>query len=227
LKGQILKAHRELLDVNSDYKRLVEKHGLIKFTPRLERSPYESLVRSIAFQQLHGNAARTILGRLMAHTNKVRMADAKSGAKGLSAEEVVELPFPEPAQLLKIQESKFREFGFSASKTKAILDIALKRKQGIIPEVDELVSLSDLEIIERLTQAYGVGPWTVQMMLIFQMGRLDVWPVTDFGIQAGFKHFYRKRLHPKPKDLQRIGEQWKPSRTLAALYLWREADSQK
>lgn len=227
MKGKILKAHRELLDLNSDYKKLVAKHGVIKFTPRLERSPYESLVRSIAFQQLHGNAARTILGRLMAHTNKVLMADPKRGLEGMSAAEVVELPFPEPAQLLKIQESKFREFGFSASKTKAIRDIALKRKQGIIPDSDQLQELDDREIIERLTQAYGVGPWTVQMMLIFQMGRLDVWPVTDFGVQAGFKHFYRKRVHPKPKDLVKVGEQWQPYRTLAALYLWREADAQK
>lgn len=227
MRGKILKAHVELQKQSPDYQKLVEKHGKITFHPKVERSPYESLVRSIAYQQLHGNAARSILGRLMAYANGLKMQDIKAGTAGLSPQEAVELPFPEPKTLLKINEEKFRSFGFSASKTKSILDIALKAKQGLIPSAAELAKMSDSEIIERLTLPFGVGPWTVQMMLIFQMGRLDVWPTTDFGVQAGVRAFYRKRQHPKPKDLTKIAGRFAPYRTLAALYLWQEADSQK
>jgi DNA-3-methyladenine glycosylase II len=227
MNKEIQKAHKKLMVQSEDYAALVKKHGKLEFTPKIERSPYESLVRSIAYQQLHANAARSILGRMMASVNGKKMEDLKNKVTGISAAEAVLLPFPEPKQILKLSDDKMRSFGFSASKTKSIKDIALKTKEGIIPGTDVLIQLSDQEIVDRLTQAFGVGPWTVHMMLIFQMGRLDVWPVNDFGVQAGFKNFYRKRLHPKPKDLQKAGVRWAPYRTLAALYLWKEADSRK
>lgn len=227
MKEQIQKAHKKLIKLNEDYATLVKKHGKLEFTPKMERSPYESLVRSIAYQQLHANAARSILGRMMAHANGKKMEDPKRKITGITPAEAVELPFPSPDQVLKLSEETMRSFGFSASKTKSIKDIALKTKEGIIPNTAQLTGLTDQEITERLTQAFGVGPWTVQMMLIFQMGRLDVWPVNDFGVQAGFKFFYSKRKHPKPKDLQKVGSHWAPYRTLAALYFWKETDSRK
>lgn len=198
------KAYRKLAKANSDYSALRERHGHLKFEPMHMRSPFESLVRAIAHQQLHRSAAEAILGRLI----------AKFSGK----------TFPTPSDLVDLPHDEFRLCGFSNSKTKSLKDIAQKTLDGIVPTNEAIISMSDEEIVERLTQIYGVGRWTVEMLLIFQLGRLDVWPVDDFGIKKGFQLFKRKRQMPVKKHLHTYGVSWQPYRTVAALYLWKEAN---
>lgn len=198
------KACRHLARKNADFPLLKKRHGKLAFEPMHMRSPFESLVRAIAHQQLHRNAADAILGRLI---NRFLPAS-----------------FPSPQNLLDLSVDDFRLCGFSGSKTKSIKDIARKTLDGVVPSGAEIVSMSDDEIVERLTQIYGVGRWTVEMLLIFQLGRLDVWPVDDFGIKKGFQVFKRKRQMPVKKHLHAYGSEWQPYRTVAALYFWKEAN---
>jgi DNA-3-methyladenine glycosylase II len=199
------KACRSLARANRDFARLRDRHGKLDFQPKHLRSPFESLVRAIAHQQLHANAAETILGRLIAN---------------FSPKE-----FPEPLDLHRLDSTKLRACGFSNAKSKAIKDIALKTIDGVVPSAAEILTMSDDEIVERLTQIYGVGRWTVEMLLIFQLGRINVWPVDDFGVQVGFKLFKRKDEHPKKIHLYEYGESWQPYRTVAALYMWQVANA--
>ncbi|HTL72219.1 MAG TPA: DNA-3-methyladenine glycosylase 2 family protein, partial [bacterium] len=124
-------------------------------------------------------------------------------------------------------DEQIRACGFSFAKIKAIRDIAAKASDGTIPSSRQIAKLSDEEIIMRLTEARGVGRWTVEMLLIFQLGREDVLPVDDFGVRMGFRVAYKKRELPKPKALLKFGERWRPHATTAAWYLWRAADAVK
>ncbi len=178
----------------------------LDFTPQMKRSPYESLVRAIAHQQLHGKAAETILGRFYAlYGNK----------------------FPTPEQILKTKVEKMRACGFSNSKVKSIKDIALKAHEGFIPDKKKIQKMPNEDIIECLTEIYGVGRWTVEMLLIFQLGRLDVWPVDDFGVRRGFQLWKKKKIMPTAKELKSVGQQFAPYQTIVALYMWRVADEAK
>jgi DNA-3-methyladenine glycosylase II len=118
-----------------------------------------------------------------------------------------------------------RACGLSRSKTAALKDLAAKTLDGTVPNRRQLVRMTDEEIIERLTKVRGIGRWTVEMLLLFELGRLDVWPVADYGVQKGFaKTFGRKKL-PTPKQFQKIGEKWRPYRSVAAWYFWRALDA--
>jgi DNA-3-methyladenine glycosylase II len=184
--------------------QLIRRAG--PFTPRPERgrSPYESLLRSVAHQQLTGNAARTILGRFCALYEGNR--------------------YPLPDELIATPDERLRGVGFSRAKAASLKDIAAKTLDGTIPERRALARLSDEAIIERLTEARGVGRWTVEMFLMFTLGRPDVLPVDDYGIQNGYRLAYGKRRLPKPQVLARFGERWAPYRTTAAWYLWRAVE---
>lgn len=179
----------------------------LDFRPEVKRDPYESLIKAIAHQQLHGKAAETILGRFY---------DLFPARK-----------FPTAEQILKIKEEKLRGCGFSQSKVKSIKDIALKKSEGIIPTNKEMQKLSNEEIIQRLVVIYGVGQWTVEMLLIFQMGRLDIWPVDDFGVRKGYQHWKKLKEMPTAKELKLVGTKYSPYQTILALYLWRVADKAK
>jgi DNA-3-methyladenine glycosylase II len=184
---------------------LIQTIGGCELKPEKKRSPFESLVRAVAHQQLHGTAAERILGRFLEHFPGKR--------------------FPDPADLAAIPDEALRKAGFSGSKTAAIRDIAEKSLSGVVPSSREIARMPDEMIIERLTQCRGVGRWTVEMLLIFKLGRPDVLPIDDFGVRHGFKVTYRKLDFPKPKDLLRFGERWRPYRTTASWYLWRAADA--
>lgn len=200
------KGLRELAKKSPALKALIERHKL-DFEPELERSPYESLVRAIAHQQLHGKAAETILNRMLqGFPNK---------------------PFPTPEDLHTCDSDQLRLCGFSQSKTKAIKDIAAKTLDGTVPASKDIPALSNDEIIDRLTAIYGVGQWTVEMLLIFQLGRLDVWPVDDFGVRKGFQVWKKKREMPSAKDLKKVKDHFAPYQSIMALLLWREADLAK
>jgi DNA-3-methyladenine glycosylase II len=200
-------AHKHLATVDPVMKRLIAEHGpcALEFQPR--RSPFQSLVHAVAHQQLHGNAARSILERFK------KLFPGKK--------------FPAPADLAGVTDAQIRAAGFSFSKIAAIRAIAAKTLDGTIPSAAKIKKMGDEEIILRLTEARGVGRWTVEMLLIFQLGRTDVLPVDDFGVRNGFRIAYNKRGMPKPKALLVHGKKWRPHGTTAAWYLWRAADAPK
>jgi DNA-3-methyladenine glycosylase II len=173
----------------------------------VKREPYEALVRAIAHQQVHGRAAEAILGRFVA---------LYPGHD-----------FPPAAAVLETPVEAMRGCGLSGSKVAAIRDIAEKAVGGLVPTRKAAARLSDEALIERLCAIRGVGRWTVEMLLIFTLGRPDVLPVDDFGVREGYRVAAGLETQPKPKDLAAIGEAWGPWRSVAAWYLWRAADAAK
>lgn len=167
------------------------------------QSPYESLVRAIAHQQLHGKAARTITARFVA----LGTGD-----------------FPAPAQVLSFDEATMRGCGFSGAKIASIRDIALNAERGVVPTRRQAARMSDARLIERLTSIRGVGRWTVEMLLMFTLSRPDILPVDDFGVREGYRVLHELEEQPKPRDLAAIGEAWSPYRSTAAWYLWRAVE---
>ena len=200
-------AHKHLSRRDPVLKLLIREHGFCALKPEKRRSPFQSLVQAVAHQQLNGTAANTILKRF------IKLFPGRK--------------FPRPEDLAKVSDAQIRAAGFSFAKIKSIRDIAEKTLSGVIPTSREIVKLSDDEIIARLTEVRGVGRWTVEMLLIFQLGRLDVLPAADFGVRSGFGHAYQKGKMPTPKELLAFGEKWKPHRTTAAWFLWRAADAAK
>lgn len=185
--------------------RLIRAIGPCKLEPETRRAPFQSLVQAVAHQQLHANAARNILGRFQ---------QLFPGRR-----------FPRAEDLSAVTDEQLRACGFSFAKIRSLRDIAEKTLSGVVPTSRQIRQLPDEEIIERLTEVRGVGRWTVEMLLIFQLGRPDVLPVDDFGVRSGFRRAYRKRELPKPKDLLQFGQRWRPHATTAAWYLWRAADT--
>jgi DNA-3-methyladenine glycosylase II len=194
---------RRHLARDSVMRGLIRRHGPCELAPH-GLSPYEALTRAIAHQQLNGRAAQTILGRFVALFPGGR--------------------FPQPAAVLAARATTLRRAGFSRAKVRALKDIARHTLTGVVPTRRACSRLSDDEIIERLTQIHGVGRWTVEMLLIFTLGRPDVLPVDDFGVREGFRVAYGRRTRPSPKALRAYGERWKPYRSVAAWYLWRAAN---
>jgi DNA-3-methyladenine glycosylase II len=188
-------------------RRLIRDFGPCGLVPETRRSPFQSLVLAVAHQQLHANAANAILGRF------------KKLFPGRR--------FPRPEDLASVSDGDLRRAGFSQAKILAIRDLAANTLAGVVPTSRRIVKLSDDEIVERLTEVRGVGRWTVEMLLIFQLGRPDVLPADDFGVRTGFRHAYKKRDLPKVKALLAFGERWRPYRTTAAWYLWEAADAAK
>ncbi len=184
-----------------------------KFALRLDRwpSPFESLLESILYQQLHGKAAATI------HR---RVREIYSGD-------------PSPQALLDTPEERLRAAGVSGNKIKALRDLAAKTLDGTVPSHRAIVKMSDADIVERLTEVRGIGSWTVEMLLIFRMGRPNVLPVTDYGIRKGYALTFLKLPKnraieaadlPKPDVVFKRGERWAPFRSVASWYLWRACD---
>jgi len=186
-------------------RRLIVEHGKCGLTPERRRSPFQSLVQAVAHQQLNGTAASSILARF------------KKLFPGRR--------FPRAEDLAGVTDQQIRACGFSFAKIKAIRDIAAKTLEGVVPTSRQIAGLSDDEIIARLTEVRGVGRWTVEMLLIFQLGRPDILPAADFGVRTGFRHAYRRRDLPSVKELLAFGESWRPHRTTASWYLWCVADA--
>lgn len=200
-------AHKHLSSRDPVMRRLIREHGWCGLAPETRRPPFQSLVMAVAHQQLNGTAANTILARF------------KKLFPGRR--------FPRPEDLAGVTDREIRACGFSFAKIKAIRDIAEKTLSGVVPTSREIAKLPDDEIILRLTQVRGVGQWTVEMLLIFQLGRHDVLPAHDFGVRTGFRHAYKRRDLPEPKEILAYGELWRPHRTTASWYLWRVADEMK
>lgn len=182
---------------------LIERHDPIDFTPDPAAEPFTALSRSIVFQQISGAAGSAIYGRYL----------------GLFGGDT-----PTPEQLLQKSIEELRSVGLSNAKAKAITDLAAKRMEGIVPDADGLNALSDEEVIERLTQVWGVGRWTAEMYLMFTLGREDVLPLNDIGLLNGAQVAFGLRKRPDAKKFTRLAKPWKPFRTTACWYLWKAAD---
>ena len=183
--------------------RLIAQVGPPRIHLAATQSTFEALAESIVYQQLTGKAAATIHGRLRALFPRKRVR-------------------PEP--LLAHADEALRGAGLSRGKVLALRDLAAKTLDGTVPAIRALHALDDDAIVERLVQVRGIGRWTVEMLLIFRLGRPDVLPVDDYGVRKGFQLAYGKRAMPSPKELLRIGEKWRPFRTVASWYLWRAVD---
>jgi DNA-3-methyladenine glycosylase II len=180
---------------------LVERVGPCRI-PKRNFTPFEALARSIVYQQLAGKAAATIYGRFRA----LVPGDL------------------EPDAVLRLPDEQLRGAGLSANKAASIRDLATKVIEGDV-ELDRLPRLSDDRIVEELTAVRGIGRWTAEMFLIFQLRRLDVWPVGDLGVQTGFSRAYGLDERPPPKTLMELGEPFRPYRTIVAWYCWRVVDT--
>lgn len=198
-----MNAARHLSNADPIMAKLIDRFGAPELEPR-RLPPFQSLAHAIIHQQLSGAAAGTILKRFKA------LFDGKA--------------FPTPAKVIQADVDRLRTAGLSRPKAHYIRDLAQKSSAGVVPTLRECDRLTDAELVERLTSIKGVGRWTVEMLLIFNLGRPDVLPVHDLGVRRGFKIAYRKRTDPTPEQLDRVGVRWSPYRTTAAWYLWRAAD---
>ena len=184
---------------------LIDRLGPFALELKPAASLFEALLRSIVYQQLHGKAAATIHGRVLAEL-------ARHGGTT-------------PDALGQASDAALRGAGLSGNKLLAVRDLALKCREGTVPSLAAAHQLADEELIERLTAVRGIGPWTVHMLLIFYLGRPDVMPTGDFAIRLGFKNLYRKRQDPKPEAIVKHARCWQPYRSVASWYLWRSLDS--
>lgn len=181
--------------------RLIKAAGPVTLRDKLDDS-FAALVRSIMYQQLAGAAAATIHGRFL-----------NLFADGLSAAAVLALP-----------EGAMRSAGLSGSKAAAVADLALKVGDGTVP-LDDVDSLSDDDLVARLVQVRGIGRWTAEMFLMFQLQRLDVWPVDDYGVRKGWSLAHRLKEPLTPRALEPEGDRFRPFRSIAAWYCWRAVDT--
>ena len=194
------------LSADPAFAGLIERIGPCVLTVE-PREPYEALIRAISHQQLHARAAEAILGRFIALF--------PAGV------------FPPPGAVADMAEPAMRACGLSGSKVAAIKDIAAHAIDGTIPPAAAAATMDDAALIERLVAIRGVGRWTVEMLLIFTLGRPDVLPVDDFGVREGWRLIQKLPAQPRPKELAAIGAAWAPFRSTAAWYLWRAADEGK
>ncbi len=174
-------------------------------SPTLTR-PFDALAESIAYQQLSGKAAATIWGRVRALYPRRKYLD--------------------PKLVLETLDERFRAAGLSRSKIAALKDLAAKTLNGTVPSARALARMTDEEIIARLITVRGIGRWTVEMLLLFDLARPDIWPVHDYGVRKGFAKTFGRRKLPTPKQLLKFGEKWRPYRSVAAWYFWRALDNQ-
>lgn len=193
------RALRHLRRADPQLAELISRVGPFRLVLRPADSPFESLLRAITHQQLSGSAAATIHGRVLALF-----------PRGLTPERLLHMPV-----------LRLRAAGLSRNKTLAIRDLAAKSVDGTVPGFAALAALEDEAIIERLTAVRGVGRWTVEMLLIFTLGRPDVLPLDDLGVRKGFQRTYAMRGLPAARTLARAGRCWAPYRSVASWYLWR------
>jgi len=185
--------------------RVIDAVGPLRIERKTTSTLFGALAEAIVHQQLNGRAAATIHARVCALFPRAREG-------------------PTPAHVLRTPDEKLRGAGLSAAKLLALQDLARNAKDRSIPTLAEAHDLDDATLIERLTAVRGIGTWTVQMLLMFRLGRPDVLPIDDYGIRKGFQIAYRKRAMPAPKDVARHGARWAPHRSAASWYLWRATE---
>ena len=206
--------------------------GGFTLTPRHTRSPFHSLFQAILYQQLHGKAAATIHRRVrLIYSSAEIRAAIEAGADHTQFTDLLEDPHPQ--QLLDTPDELLRAAGVSFNKIRAMRDLAARTLDGTVPTPVAIRKLKDAEIIERLCQVRGIGQWTVEMLLIFTLGRPDVFPVTDYGVRKGYALTFQRLPKsraitaddlPKPEVMLRRAKRWSPYRSVAAWYMWRACD---
>jgi 3-methyladenine DNA glycosylase/8-oxoguanine DNA glycosylase len=196
-----VEAHAHLSKIDKQLARLIAQVGGFQFKLDECDSVYESLLEAIMHQSIAGKAAQAIFARIKT-----------LGTNGNC---------PTPEELLLVPARKLRAAGLSKAKVAAVRDLAQKTIDGVVPTLEAAEKMSDQELVERLISVRGIGPWTVEMFLIFRLGRPDVLPIHDYGVQKGYAITYRKRKIPKPKELLKFGERWRPYRSVASWYMWR------
>jgi DNA-3-methyladenine glycosylase II len=197
----LTEATKHLAERDDCLKRLMAETVPFQMDQDLLQSPYEALLEAIAYQSISGKAAATIYGRI----------------KALSASGRA----PTPQEMLRLGKSVLRKAGLSGAKVLAMKDLAEKTIEGVVPTLEQAEKLSDEELVERLVSVRGIGAWTVEMFLIFRLGRPDVLPIHDLGVKKGWSVAYGKKHMPRPKELLAFGERWRPYRTVASWYMWR------
>jgi DNA-3-methyladenine glycosylase II len=185
-------------------KHLIDETPAFQLELGATQSPYEALLKAIAYQSISGKAAATIFGRVQALSGNGRC--------------------PTPEEMLKLRTPVLRNAGLSGAKILAMKDLARKTLAGIVPTLDQAHKMSDEELVQRLVSVRGIGAWTVEMFLIFRLGRPDVLPIHDLGVKKGWAITYGEKRMPKPKELLTFGERWRPYRTVASWYMWRAAE---
>ena len=184
---------------------LIARSRRYDLAPSISVRPFDALAESIAYQQLSGKAAGTIWNRVRALYPERKWLD--------------------PVTIIATPDDAFRAAGLSRAKIAALKDLAAKTVDGTVPSGRALIRMTDDEIVARLTAVRGIGRWTVEMFLLFDLGRPDVWPVDDYGVRKGFAKIFGKRKLPTPKQLMKFGEKWRPYRSVAAWYFWRALDA--
>jgi DNA-3-methyladenine glycosylase II len=197
--GATRRALRHLRRVDPTMGSLIEEVGACGYRLRSDGAHFDHITRAIVYQQLSGKAAATIYGRVQ----------ALYGGRP-----------PTPAELAATHAGRLRRAGLSRQKLGYLKDLARRAATGRLP-LDTLEALPDEAVIEVLTAVRGVGVWTAQMFLMFRLGRLDVLPVLDLGIQKGMRRTYGLRRLPTPAQMERIAASWRPYRSVASWYLWR------
>jgi len=205
-------ARQELAAADEKLAALMERAGPFALRVKSAHSPFEALLEAILHQQLHANAARAILGRLLAGFDDLH---------------------PRPEQLLAAPEEMLRAAGLSQGKLLSLRDLAAKTLDGTVPSLAAIRRMDDAEVIKRLGQVRGIGTWTAEMLLIFRLGRPDVFPVTDYGVRKGFLLTFGRvkagrpitlKMLPKPEEMERRAKRWRPWRSVASWYLWRACE---
>ena len=198
-------ARRHLARTDPALGRLIARIGPCRLKAQEGASPFRALAEAIVYQQLTGKAASTILGRVLALFRPKR--------------------FPSPEDVLAVPEETLRGAGLSGGKVRALKDLSRRTLDGTVPPIARLRRMLDEEIVERLTQVHGIGVWTVQMLLIFRLGRPDVLPAGDYAVRKAFAKAFRTRGLPTPAQVLRRGERWRPHRSSASWYLWRSQEA--
>lgn len=190
-----------LSHIDADWTQLINTVGACTLTTETEPklSPYQALVQAVAYQQLHGKAGDAIFARFKNHF----------------------AGFPTPEQLVAAKFDDLRACGFSGRKIETIQGIANTAISGLVPSREVAEAMTNEALIERLVTLKGIGQWTVEMMLIFTFGRMDILPADDFAVVEGYKRLKKLETKPNPKQMADIGKAWSPYRTLASWYLWR------
>jgi len=200
-------ACRHLSEADPRLGELIARAGAFTMRPEPTQSLFAALVESIVYQQLSGKAAATILGRVVALYRPRR--------------------FPRPQDILDTATERLRAAGLSAAKAAAVRDLAARTLDGTVPSMARVRRMSDEEIVTRLTAVRGIGRWTVEMLLLFRLGRPDVLPLDDLGVRKGFARAFSRRVLRDPLVLSRRAERWRPYRSVASWYLWRALDLER
>jgi DNA-3-methyladenine glycosylase II len=194
-----VEASRFLMTIDADWSRLIQTVGPCMFAAKPERDPYEALVRAVAYQQLSTKAGDAILGKFIRHFGD----------------------FPQPEQLIAAAFNDLRAVGFSGRKIETVKGIAQAALTGLVPSRKIADTMSNEALIEQLVTLKGIGQWTVEMMLMFTLERMDILPADDLGIVDGYRRLKQLDSAPKHKQMAEVGKVWSPYRTIASWYLWR------